>query len=80
VGAGDAAAQRVVSRRSCCAAAGPALRLTGAAAGWLQPHIVLLDGGMATELSPEDQHDWAVQVGAQGGSLGVQWCYWQISK
>jgi hypothetical protein len=30
-------------------------RLTGVAAGWLQPHIVLLDVGMATELSPEDQ-------------------------
>lgn len=30
-------------------------RLRGVAAGWLQPHIVLLDVGMATELSPEDQ-------------------------
>jgi predicted unusual protein kinase regulating ubiquinone biosynthesis (AarF/ABC1/UbiB family) len=30
-------------------------RLHGVAAGWLQPHIVLLDVGMATELSPEDQ-------------------------
>jgi predicted unusual protein kinase regulating ubiquinone biosynthesis (AarF/ABC1/UbiB family) len=26
-------------------------------AAWLQPHIVLLDVGMATELSPEDQHN-----------------------
>lgn len=31
--------------------------LSGVAAGWLQPHIVLLDVGMATELSPEDQHN-----------------------
>jgi predicted unusual protein kinase regulating ubiquinone biosynthesis (AarF/ABC1/UbiB family) len=29
--------------------------LAGVAAGWLQPHIVLLDVGMATELSLEDQ-------------------------
>lgn len=29
--------------------------LAGVAAGWLQPHIVLLDVGMATELSSEDQ-------------------------
>jgi predicted unusual protein kinase regulating ubiquinone biosynthesis (AarF/ABC1/UbiB family) len=53
--------------RSICAAAAAAARdpaaalvqlqsaLSGVAAGWLQPHIVLLDVGMATELSLEDQ-------------------------
>jgi predicted unusual protein kinase regulating ubiquinone biosynthesis (AarF/ABC1/UbiB family) len=53
--------------RSLCAAAAAAARdpaaalvelqtaLAGVAAGWLQPHIVLLDVGMATELSLEDQ-------------------------
>jgi predicted unusual protein kinase regulating ubiquinone biosynthesis (AarF/ABC1/UbiB family) len=53
--------------RSVCAAAAattcdPAAALVklqsalcGVAAGWLQPHIVLLDVGMATELSLEDQ-------------------------
>jgi predicted unusual protein kinase regulating ubiquinone biosynthesis (AarF/ABC1/UbiB family) len=48
--------------RGAWSAGGPAamlqqlqLRLHGVAAGWLQPHIVLLDVGMATELSPEDQ-------------------------
>jgi predicted unusual protein kinase regulating ubiquinone biosynthesis (AarF/ABC1/UbiB family) len=49
---------------ACAAAGGPAglvqklqQHLAGVAAGWLQPHIVLLDVGMATELSPEDQHN-----------------------
>jgi len=43
-------------------------RLRGVAAGWLQPHIVLLDVGMATELSTEDQTNmiglfrWAEQL------------------
>jgi predicted unusual protein kinase regulating ubiquinone biosynthesis (AarF/ABC1/UbiB family) len=53
--------------RGLCAAAAAAARdpaaalvqlqsaLAGVAAGWLQPHIVLLDVGMATELSLEDQ-------------------------
>lgn len=49
---------------TCAAAGGPAglvqklqQHLAGVAAGWLQPHIVLLDVGMATELSSEDQHN-----------------------
>jgi predicted unusual protein kinase regulating ubiquinone biosynthesis (AarF/ABC1/UbiB family) len=52
----------VTQLRSAWSAGGPAAvlqalqsRLTGVAAGWLQPHIVLLDVGMATELSPVDQ-------------------------
>jgi predicted unusual protein kinase regulating ubiquinone biosynthesis (AarF/ABC1/UbiB family) len=48
--------------RSAWSAGGPAATLLvlqsglrSVAAGWLQPHIVLLDVGMATELSNEDQ-------------------------
>jgi predicted unusual protein kinase regulating ubiquinone biosynthesis (AarF/ABC1/UbiB family) len=48
--------------RSAWSAGGPSATLLvlqsglrSVAAGWLQPHIVLLDVGMATELSNEDQ-------------------------
>jgi predicted unusual protein kinase regulating ubiquinone biosynthesis (AarF/ABC1/UbiB family) len=69
--------------RSLCAAAAAAARdpaaalvqlqsaLAGVAAGWLQPHIVLLDVGMATELSLEDQKNmvglfrWVVSLWAR---------------
>jgi predicted unusual protein kinase regulating ubiquinone biosynthesis (AarF/ABC1/UbiB family) len=50
--------------RSAWATGGPSAllstlqaQLSSVAAAWLQPHIVLLDVGMATELSPEDQHN-----------------------
>lgn len=56
-------------------------RLRGVAAGWLQPHIVLLDVGMATELSTEDQTNmiglfrWVVELQLLGPKSGCdsQW-------